>query len=131
MLAKDQRGASTMNPFFPCILLRMYPIPGGGRKAAARSPEQGRFSSCRRDVAGDAGADSYDMASVLLSCPYDTWKQTFGEPQDIQKYRGVEPDPHVEGWEQPCSDGVVRCVGHFVDDPHDGKWVVLMRVCLF
>jgi hypothetical protein len=37
----------------------------------------------------------------------------------------------VQAWEQRCSDGVVRCVGYFVDDPHDGQWVFLTRVCLF
>ena len=66
-----------------------------------------------------------DMESVYLTCPYDTWIQTFGEPQDIQEHHSVQ------AWEQPCSDGVVHCVGCFMDDPNDGKWVILTRVCLF
>ena len=66
-----------------------------------------------------------DLEAVFVACPFDTWKQMFGEPLDIQEHHSVQ------AWEQPCSDGVVHCIGYFIDDPHDGKWVILTRVCLF
>ena len=67
----------------------------------------------------------HDMENVFVACPFDTWKQTFGKPQDVQDHHAIQ------AWEQPCSDGVVHCVGNLVDDPHDGQRVVLTRVCLF
>ncbi len=72
-----------------------------------------------------------DTLAVFVACSRDTWKQTFGEPQDIHEYRGVVAYPPVEVWEQPCSDGVVHCVGHIVGDPRNGQRVILIRVCLF
>ena len=66
-----------------------------------------------------------DLEAVFVACPYDTWKETFGEPRDIREHHTVQ------AWEQPCSDAVIHCVGYFVDDPDDGKWVVVTRVCLF
>ena len=78
---------------------------------------------------GESAPDG--LGHVLVACAQDTWKQAFGEPRKIQEYRGAVSDPPVEVWEQPCSDGVVHCVGYFVDDPHDGQRVVLARVCLF
>ena len=72
-----------------------------------------------------------DVLAVFVVCPYDTWKQTFGEPRDIQECRGVVSYPPVDVWEQACSEGVVHCVGHIVDDPHNGQRVILTRVCLF
>ncbi len=68
----------------------------------------------------------HDMENVFVACPFDTWKQTFGEPRGV-----VACQSAIQAWEQPCSDGVVHCVGYFVDDPHDGQCVVLTRVCLF
>ena len=72
-----------------------------------------------------------DVLAVFVACSCDTWKQTLGEPRDIQEYRGVVSDPPVEVWEQPCRDGVVHCVGHIVGDPHNGQRVILTRVCFF
>ena len=80
---------------------------------------------------GRAALDTDDMETVCMSCPYSTWEKTFGEPRDFREYRGIVSDPPVEVWEQPCSDGAVRCVGYFVDDPRDGPCVILTRVCLF
>ncbi len=83
-------------------------------------------------MAGDltAAFDADDLQTVYMSCPYDTWKQTFGEPRDIQKYHVASHSP-VRAWEQLCSDGVVHCVGHFVGEPQDGQRIILTRVCLF
>jgi hypothetical protein len=78
-----------------------------------------------------AGSGGEDMEAVFVTCPYDTWKQAFGEPRDFREYRGIVSDPPVEVWEQPCSDGMVRCVGYLVNDPHHGPWVIVTRVCLF
>ena len=72
-----------------------------------------------------------DMEAVSLACHYGTWKHVFGEPRNVQEYRGGVSQPSVEVWEQPCSDGTVHCVGYFVNDPQDGQCVVLTRVCLF
>jgi hypothetical protein len=27
-----------------------------------------------------------DMENLFLACPFDTWKQAFGEPRDIQEH---------------------------------------------
>jgi hypothetical protein len=72
-----------------------------------------------------------DVLAAFVVCSYDTWKQTFGEPRDIQECRGVVSCPPVDVWEQACSEGVVHCVGHILDDPHNGQMVILTRVCLF
>jgi hypothetical protein len=76
-------------------------------------------------LAGDVRKPADDLEEVYLTCPYDIWKQVFGEPRNIQEHHSVQV------WSQPCSDGVVHCVGSIVDDPCDGKVVILMRVCLF
>jgi hypothetical protein len=88
-------------------------------------------------VAGDlskpapAGSGSDGVEAVFVACSYDTWRRTFGEPRGFREYQGVISAPPVEVWEQPCSDGVVHCVGYFVDDPYEGQRVILTRVCLF
>ena len=77
-----------MNASFPSILLDR-----GGRESASRSPQQGRFSPCRRDAGWGLGKPAEfgidDMEAVFLACPYDTWKQTFGEPRDIQEHHAL------------------------------------------
>jgi len=80
---------------------------------------------------GLARSDIADMEAVSLACRYDTWKQAFGEPRNIQEHPVVACHLAVQAWEQPCSDGTVHCVGYFVDDPQDGQCVILTRVCLF
>ena len=72
-----------------------------------------------------------DVVAVFVVCPYDAWRQTFGDLKDNQAYRGVVSYPPVDVWEQACRDGVIHCVGHIVDDPHNGQRVILTRVCLF
>ena len=72
-----------------------------------------------------------DVLAVFMVCSCDTWEQTFGEPRDIQEYRGVVSCPPVDVWEQLCSDGVIHCVGHIVGDSYNGQRVILTRVCLF
>ncbi|MGO9113463.1 MAG: hypothetical protein ACLP9L_29890 [Thermoguttaceae bacterium] len=73
-----------------------------------------------------AGPGTNDMETVFVACPFDAWKQTFGEPRGV-----VACQSAIQAWEQRCSDGVVHCVGYLLDDPHDGQCVVLTRVCLF
>lgn len=77
--------------------------------------------------AGDltAGFTTGDIKTVYMSCSYNTWKRTFGEPRNIQERHAIQT------WEQPCSDGLIYCVGHFVDDSHAGQRVILTRVCRF
>ena len=117
-----QRKATMMNASFPSILID---------EAEKNSPpdllSKAEFLHAVGTVAGNLTAEftTGDMETFCMSCSYDTWKQTFGEPRDIQEHH------FVRAWEQPCSDGVVHCVGHFVDDPHDIKWVILTRICLF
>ena len=84
-------------------------------------------------LAGEPGVAEFvdDMEAVVVAWPLDAWKQAFGEPRNLRIYRGIVSDPPLEVWEQRCSDGVVHCVGYFVDDPHDGQRVVVTRVCLF
>ncbi len=84
-------------------------------------------------LAGNSAAEflTGDLESVFMSCSYDTWKQTFGEPQDIQEHHLVACQSAVQAWEQPCSDGMVHCVGYFLDEPRDSQCVVVTRVCLF
>ena len=88
-------------------------------------------------LAGDASKPAItvsgndDMVAVCVSCPYTVWKQSFGEPRDIEEHSVVAGHTAVRAWEQPCRDGTVHCVGYFVDEPRDGPCVVLTRVCLF
>jgi hypothetical protein len=123
-----------MNAFYPCILLdELYPIlPSAveknpphdllskadfvhGVETLVGKLEEPRFANFLTD----------DLEAVFVACPDDTWKRTFGEPRGIQEHHAIQ------AWEQPCNDGVVHCVGYFVDDFNDGKWVILTRVCLF
>ena len=123
-----QRKATMMNASFPRILLD---------EAEKNSPphllSKADFLHAVKTLAGKLTAEftTDDMENVSVACPYDTWKQTFGELRDLREYRGIVVDPPIEVWEQPCNDGTVHCVGYFVDDPHDGQCVVLRRVCLF
>ncbi|MGD0899061.1 MAG: hypothetical protein ABR915_14575 [Thermoguttaceae bacterium] len=123
-------------------ILRDELFPGSMPSAAGENPPhdlrtKADFVRAVEALAGDfsrrafAESDIYDMKAVFVLCPYNTWKQTFGEPRDVEEYHVAACHRAVRMWEQPCSDGVVRCVGYFVDDPHDGRWVVLTRVCLF
>ncbi|MEI8375726.1 MAG: hypothetical protein WCJ35_23130 [Planctomycetota bacterium] len=115
-----------MNASFPSILLD---------EAVENSPHdllsKADFVHAVETLAGDlskhaiAASGIDDMESVYSTCPYDTWKQTFGRVRDIQEHHSVQT------WEQPCSDGVVHCIGYFVDDPDDRKWVIVTRICLF
>jgi len=105
------------------------------------TPRQGLLSRADfihavETVAGELGkpglaGPAEDMESVFVACPCDTWKQAFGELRDIQEHHVTACHLAVQDWEQPCSDGIVHCVGYFVDDPREGQWVVLTRVCLF
>ena len=125
-----------MDAFFPCILLdEMHPMPS----TAEENPpldllSRADFVHAVGTLAGELDKPQFltdDLEAVFVACPYDTWKQTFGELRDIQEHHVLACHSAVEAWEQPCRDGVVHCVGYFVDDPLDGKWVFLTRVCLF
>jgi hypothetical protein len=111
-----------MNASFPSILLD---------EAEEHPPHdllsKADFLHAVETLAGNLAAEftAGDMESIFVACPYDTWKQTFGEPRGIQERHGIQ------AWEQPCSDGLVHCVGYFEDVPHDGQRVILTRICLF
>ena len=122
-----------MNAFYPCILDELYPImPSAVEENLPLSKAD--FVHAVEALAGELDKPRFltdDLEAVFVTCPYDTWKQTFGEPRGIQEHRVLACHSAVEAWVQPCSDGVVHCVGYFVNDPYDGKWVILTRVCLF
>jgi len=71
-LAKDQRKASTMNPFFPCIRLdELFPMPS----AAKENPPHDFLSKANsghavKKLAGELTAefDTEDMENVAMSC---------------------------------------------------------------
>jgi len=111
-----------MNASFPRILLD---------KAEENPPphllSKADFLRAVVTLAGNLTAEftTGDIETVYMSCSYNNWKQTFGEPRNIQEHHAIRT------WEQPCRDGAVHCVGHFVDDPHDGQRVILTRICLF
>ncbi len=123
-----------MDPFYPCILLdELHPIRSTAEENLPHDLlSKADFLHAVETLAGNLTSEftAGDMETFFATCPYDTWKQTFGEPRGIQEHR-VACQSAVQAWEQPCSDGLVHCVGHFVDDPHRGQCVVLTRVCLF
>ena len=128
-----------MNASFPCTLLdELHRIPSAAE--GNRSHEilsKADFLHAVEMLAGKLTRpglgefDGDDMEAIFVACPYNTWKEIFGELPGFRECRGVVSHPPVEVWEQPCSDGVVHCVGYCVDDPHDGQSVILTRVCLF
>ncbi len=123
-----------MNAFYPCILLdELYPIMPSAVEENLRL-SKADFVHAVETLAGELDKPQFltdDLESVFVACPFDTWKQTFGEPRNIEEHHAVACHSAIQAWEQPCSDGVAHCVGCFVDDPHDGQCVVLTRVCLF
>lgn len=71
------------------------------------------------------------VESILMFCPYSTWVQAFGEPRDVREHRLSVCQSAIQLWEQPCSDGIVHCLGHFINGSSDDPTVVLTRVCNF
>ena len=131
----------SFDPTAPCTLrgkLHASLLPATAEDNPPRGlRSKADFLHAVETVAGDlskpglAGPGADDMETIFVACPCDTWKQAFGELRDIQAHHVVACHLAVQAWEQPCSDGTVHCVGYFVDDPQEGQWVVLTRVCLF
>jgi len=67
-LAKDQRKASTMNPFFPCIRLdELFPMPSAVKENLLSKADSVRAV---KKLAGNLTAefDTEDMENVTMSC---------------------------------------------------------------
>ncbi len=67
---------------------------------------------------------------VFVSCPFTTWQQTFGDPQAVTHYEHDSIRYPVAVWQHQCSDGLVKCVGHILQEPRQQRRIVVARVCL-
>jgi hypothetical protein len=81
-----------------------------------------------------SGAPSWDQQAIgtwrmLVSCPLRTWERRVGTLQNVESCEG-DGVVLFQVWEQECADGTATCIGHLVDRPPHGSWVVVVRLCL-
>lgn len=87
-------------------------------------------SPCRKDFLHDgSNREKTGVWSTLVSCPYEVWERFFGEPEAAVQYEDDLLAEPLQMWQQPCSDGLVECIGHLFDRPRQGRWVIVARIC--
>lgn len=68
------------------------------------------------------------MLPVHVSCSYQQWVATIGEPEDVKEFQTPSMHMAVAVWKQSCADGPVTCIGHLFQRPDGERWVTVVRV---
>lgn len=72
-----------------------------------------------------------EVQAAVLRCSRDTWKRTFGEPSNVaechERTAACIPQPRY-CWEQPCTEGAVKCIGYMFERLPDGSKAILLEV---
>lgn len=73
---------------------------------------------------------SEEIQTLFASCSRETWERGFGRPENIVDHHALGTNMPVQTWDQQCSDGRVKCIGHLFQRFSGDSWVILARIAV-